>query len=304
MDNLQQRADHIVNYLKGHWYGSYAMCCCPAHNDRTPSLQLRIGDTNLLYKCYAGCSKQDILAALARLNLTPANPSGYQTTYTSPYDRRECNTHSGHRSLAMRIWQEAEGIRGTLGERYLHMRGIDLQNLPFRFAAHTKIRHDQNGKLVSYPAMIAEIRDDKGLKAVQRTLLSPNGTKARIGSPKRILGEQEGGAVRIGARPSATLNLAEGIEDALSVIIIKELDHCWAVCGIDRYARIDIPASVTTICIYSQHGHEAARARPHLCANQRHLEIILPPPEGDWNDHLQNRLKMQTPNQQKGIIYA
>src|SRR3546814_1361598 len=42
------------------------MCCCPAHDDRTPSLSVRIGETRLLFKCFAGCDISDVLRALRR----------------------------------------------------------------------------------------------------------------------------------------------------------------------------------------------------------------------------------------------
>src|SRR3546814_11824591 len=46
------------------------MCCCPAHDDRTPSLSVRVGETRLLFKCFAGCDISDVLRALRRDDLT------------------------------------------------------------------------------------------------------------------------------------------------------------------------------------------------------------------------------------------
>jgi hypothetical protein len=37
---------------------------CPAHHDRSPSLQVSEGDKGLLLKCWAGCSLQQICTAL------------------------------------------------------------------------------------------------------------------------------------------------------------------------------------------------------------------------------------------------
>lgn len=45
------------------------MCHCPAHEDRTPSLSIRAGRTNLLVKCFAGCPTRDVLRALRALQL-------------------------------------------------------------------------------------------------------------------------------------------------------------------------------------------------------------------------------------------
>lgn len=40
------------------------MVCCPAHNDRTPSLSLADGKEGLLFHCFAGCSSSDVFEAL------------------------------------------------------------------------------------------------------------------------------------------------------------------------------------------------------------------------------------------------
>lgn len=41
------------------------MACCPAHDDRTPSLSIKdVGDGKLLLNCLAGCATEDILGAL------------------------------------------------------------------------------------------------------------------------------------------------------------------------------------------------------------------------------------------------
>jgi len=37
---------------------------CPAHTDSTPSLSVRLGDRGVLLRCYAGCTHQDVVAAL------------------------------------------------------------------------------------------------------------------------------------------------------------------------------------------------------------------------------------------------
>jgi 5S rRNA maturation endonuclease (ribonuclease M5) len=40
------------------------VACCPAHEDKHPSLKVREGDDRLLVHCHAGCSQDDVLAAL------------------------------------------------------------------------------------------------------------------------------------------------------------------------------------------------------------------------------------------------
>jgi DNA primase len=51
----------IVAALGGTWHGLNAMCRCPVHDDRTPSLSLRRGEQAILVHCFAGCDRKAIL---------------------------------------------------------------------------------------------------------------------------------------------------------------------------------------------------------------------------------------------------
>ena len=74
--SLETEAATLVHRLNGRWHGDGGMCCCPAHEDRTPSLSVRVGNTTLLFKCFAGCSGVDIVRAIRRLNLAvPVSPA-------------------------------------------------------------------------------------------------------------------------------------------------------------------------------------------------------------------------------------
>jgi putative DNA primase/helicase len=63
------RAKQIVESLGGRWSGSRGECRCPAHNDHSPSLSVRLGTKAILFKCFAGCTSTDILKALDRQGL-------------------------------------------------------------------------------------------------------------------------------------------------------------------------------------------------------------------------------------------
>lgn len=45
------------------------LACCPAHHDKDPSLSLTERGDTVLWYCYAGCSQEDVRAALVRLEL-------------------------------------------------------------------------------------------------------------------------------------------------------------------------------------------------------------------------------------------
>jgi len=48
---------------------------CPSHPDHTPSLSIRIGEKSLLVNCFAGCSREDVIAALRERGLWPTSTS-------------------------------------------------------------------------------------------------------------------------------------------------------------------------------------------------------------------------------------
>ena len=62
-----QELVNLVGTLGGTWHGLTAMCRCPAHDDRTPSLSLRQGDRGVVVTCFAGCDREDVLRELGRV---------------------------------------------------------------------------------------------------------------------------------------------------------------------------------------------------------------------------------------------
>ena len=54
LDRLEQ-----VTGGKGKW-----MACCPAHQDKSPSLAIKEADDRVLVHCFAGCETSDVIAAI------------------------------------------------------------------------------------------------------------------------------------------------------------------------------------------------------------------------------------------------
>jgi len=79
--SLEDTARKICESRGGKWSGTKGMACCPAHDDRTPSLGVSLGQKAILFHCFAGCDQQSVLAALAREGFeAPALFSGSTTT--------------------------------------------------------------------------------------------------------------------------------------------------------------------------------------------------------------------------------
>jgi RecA-family ATPase len=62
----------IAAALGGKISGKTAMCRCPAHDDKTPSLSVKQAAAGkLLFKCHAGCTQEEVVAALKGRGLWP-----------------------------------------------------------------------------------------------------------------------------------------------------------------------------------------------------------------------------------------
>lgn len=70
----------IARALGGRKSGAGWSAKCPAHEDRTPSLSISQGrDGKILFRCHAGCTQEDVIAALKARGLWQERPSGKGT---------------------------------------------------------------------------------------------------------------------------------------------------------------------------------------------------------------------------------
>ncbi|MFM7377982.1 MAG: toprim domain-containing protein [Erythrobacter sp.] len=278
-------AREATKRLGGTWLGSYGLARCPAHADGKPSLSINAGNRAVLYKCFAGCTQDAVMAALRSCGMPSSADAAKHASVPSP-DLEQ------RRRLALDIWDRALPIGGTLAEIYLRRRGIDNFG-PARFdpaSVTVEVDRDDHRRRLTLPALVLPLHNNAGFRAIQRIFLNREGGKADLESPKKILGRRDGATIRIGQHSGSVINLAEGFEDALSAMALKGLAACWAVCGVENYRHIDLPDDCRRVKIYSQRGKAARKAieaaLPQLTANRRMVEVILPPRGGDWNDAL------------------
>jgi putative DNA primase/helicase len=274
--DAELRAKAIVEALGGIWRGSRGECRCPAHDDADPSLSVRLGNSAILFHCFAGCATGDVLKALNRLRLHDRD-----LLHMSPAKPKRDN-----RGLAMRLWVASRPITGTIAEDYLHARGLSG---PFpralRFNPTTVLGSGKAKRIM--PAMIAAFENDLGVVAVQRTFLDPlNLLHKPMLKPKVSLGLLGTSAIRL-APATDELGLAEGIEDALTAMEWFGTPT-WALGGVERLAFVDIPERVRRVIVYSDRGRAAERllnkAHEHLTSNNRELITRVPELHNDWND--------------------
>ena len=132
----QMRAEFVAGALGGvrqsvgQWL---APCPVPTHGkgngDRNPSLSVRHGprDGQVLVHCFAGCSNDDVIAALRARGLWCDSPSvavarrEFRSADQGPGSAAEAARRT---ELALNVWRSSIEAPGTLVETYLRSRGI------------------------------------------------------------------------------------------------------------------------------------------------------------------------------------
>jgi len=59
IDDILDRLDKVKSSGTGKW-----QACCPAHDDKSPSLAIKDAGDRVLLHCFGGCTAQDICAAI------------------------------------------------------------------------------------------------------------------------------------------------------------------------------------------------------------------------------------------------
>lgn len=283
----------ITIALGGRWSGNQGVACCPAHDDRTPSLSLADGaDGRLLLHCHAGCAFTDIQAALRGRGLIAGSGTFRPVARSCEAERRAAErAYKAKRSrLARSLWQEAGPIQGTLGERYLRERGITCP-LPYTIRYIGNCWHKSAKR---YPALVSFVRNgnDGENVAIHRTYVRHNGSgKADVTPAKVMLGPVSGGAVRLSKGPGP-LVVTEGIETGLSLLsgILDHPGQVWAALSAGGMARLALPAQPGRL-IVAPDGDQVGRNAADTLANRAHAlgwrVSLFPAPDGfDWNDVL------------------
>ena len=297
-------AQTITRALGGRWHGAYGTACCPAHEDRHPSLSLRDGrDGRLLAYCHAGCDWTAVADALRGLGHLPGRGEA-----PAPLDpaRRRAREREGRQEArrraeqALRCWQGTRPLAGTPAEAYLRGRGI-TGPLPRTLRFHPACWHGPTAR--RRPALVALVEGAPAAHgapsfAVHRTYLTRQGRKiAPPEDAKMMLGATLGGAVRLRGEPreDAPLVVAEGIETALSLRQgaagpIGAYARLWAALSTSNLAGLVLPPRPGRLVIAAD-GDEAGHRAAHALADRARAlgwrARLLAAPEGlDWNDVL------------------
>ena len=263
-----QNTIDIVAALRGKWHGAYAMCHCPAHEDRRPSLSVRQGHRGILVHCFAGCEPADVLREIARLPVGARAPGPKPNSYSSQ-----------SRGNPRRLWESGKPILGTLGAQYLARRHLSIDLPDVRF--HPRCPLGPKPCTRYLPALLVALRERLELKAIQRIFLNEGTARS---TTKMLLGKPGRAAWRAGAS-ARSLALAEGFEDAAAFTKLTGIP-CWAALGGERLPLLQLPDDLDHLILAPDHDRagriaaqkaEAAYHRPGLT-----IETRYPQPFKDW----------------------
>ena len=291
--SLASVAKQLCEELGGYWSGSKGMARCPAHDDRTPSLGVTLGRHAILFHCFAGCSQDQVLTALAARGVSPGS-------FFAGKVKVEPGANVGkpaYHAFAERIWREAAPIDGTPAKTYLQARGIRAVSRALRFHPRTPLGPKGNTQYL--PALIAAVTMDHGLVGIHRTFLNPlRPAVPPFANPKRALGSLASGAVRLFEPVDGRLGLAEGIESALAAKALTQIP-CWASLGNERFGLVSIPESVRELHLFIDHdaGGDLAEERARSAYACENRTIVTRRARGhgkDWNDALQAWLRSKS----------
>jgi hypothetical protein len=279
---LESAAADLVHRLGGHWTGAYGMCRCPAHDDSSPSLSVRVGARSLLFKCFAGCDTIAVLRAIRRCNLDIPSQDAAPVHSWQPRDRPMM-------ARAQELWDDALPFAGSPAEHYA--RGRALAGFPGALRYHPRTPLGPRHSVRFRPALLAAVRSGERIVAVERLFLDcpPGRAACDLDPPKRLLGRPRDGAVRFGAA-GVTLGLAEGWETAWSAFLLLGIP-VWATLGSERFPHVFIPPQVDRLILLPDNDAAGmVGADKAILAHERpgrSIGIVLPQTgHNDWNDQL------------------
>jgi putative DNA primase/helicase len=273
-------AADLAQALGGHRTSGQFLAKCPCHSDRSPSLAIRDGQLGPLVFCHAGCSSRDVIDELARRGLWEAR-NGRRCTFEPSRARHdsqrwefatsEASDYARRIGFARHLWRESYDPRGTLAERYLNSRKLELnEDLALRVLRfHPACWWSKGEKLPCLVAAfepITSFEPDEVLpQAILRVALTPSGQK--IG--KKMLGPVTGAAIKLDANADVTagLHLAEGLETALAARSRQHWRPMWCTGAAGFIARFPVLADIQCVTIAADHDY-AGLSAAQACAER------------------------------------
>ena len=273
--------------LGGDLVGSQILCPGPGHGPRDRSLSVRISATapeGFLAFSHAGddfAVCRDYVKGRLGLDTDAWKVTSESRPQPRPQTTARPDGNVERTAAALALWNASVDPRGTLAERYLAGRGLELE----AEASREVLRWNPG-----CCAMIALFRNivTDAPQAISRTFLDAEGRKLE----RRFLGPVGGAAVKLDddGELLAGLHIGEGIETCMAARQLG-LRPCWALGSAGAIAAFPIVSGVENLTLLGEADHASKRA-VEVCAARWHSarrEVIINEPVvgKDLNDSLQ-----------------
>jgi hypothetical protein len=215
--------------------------------------------------------------------------------------QREDKSQDNARPRGLALWLAAVDPRGTLVERYLKSRTLDLPdeaaNEAIRFHPDCSFEYGER-----FPAMICLVRNivTNEPQGVHRTALTADGTAikrpdkaGRLKTFRKSLGSISGGAIKLDPDEDVEqgLCIGEGVETCLSGRQLG-LQPAWSVVSTGGVARFPVLPGVDGLHVFKENDANGVSAKDvGACARRwyeagRDVIIVEPDTAKDLNDEL------------------
>jgi len=212
-------------------------------------------------------------------------------------DRRSSRAHA--------LWLGGQStLRGTPVARYLAGRAIDLSTLGrqpgvLRFVPRLRYydMDNETGEILSdfhdteWPGMVAAITNHRGVTiGCHRTYLAMDPAtgqvhKAPVPQPKKVSGRFKGGSINVWAGacprngkapplskapPGSHVCIAEGIEDALSAVILDPTLRVIAAVSLGNMGQVPLPSTIAGVTLIADNDAGTEAREMLSCAIEAH----------------------------------
>ena len=268
---------------------------CPVHGGTSWTLSLRDGASGLVVKCFAGCSRADILDELENLFVLEEDEEKDLSAAVAATGWQEVDAVQRQLRIdnALYLWNETVDPAGTAVEVYLWSRRLYVP-LPLTIRLHRSLYHRESGE--RRPAMVALVEHaDRGPVAIHCTYLAPDGSaKATVSPSRKCFGPVGGGGVMLRTGPpDGWLVVGEGVESTLSAMQMWHCPEGLAAVSANGMRDAKLPPSADRVCIAVDNdangiGQAAARDAVWLWEQEgRTVRAVLPKEQdSDFNDIL------------------
>ena len=247
---------------------------------------------DLVAQCLCAGDKGRALTWARRwLGIEAASPADLETVrrQIAAKDAKADKEAADTRESAFKLWLAGRPkILGTPVDGYLVGRGLDLSRLgrqPAALRFHPDVWNTE--RQARLPAMVAAIHGADGrFLACHRTYLEQDGPgrwiKARLEQPKKVLGGFRGGMIRIWRGASGlpisqapigeTVDVTEGIEDALTVAIACPESRVVAAVSLGNMGNLVFPPAIQSLCLWKDGDTNPKALAAFARATQQQLE--------------------------------